>query len=123
MNLSYTLLAITVTVAFTTKNGRLLWSGIILTIFVSIYAGVLIFVGTCYLISFTAICHYYFRSRLIVIRALLFTLILLFITGSALHSIPGFANTLAVPKTYLSPIPYPFVMYLNFDKTMAGLLL
>lgn len=56
-------------------------------------------------------------------RRSLLALALLLALLMALHRWPGFINTLVVPATRITTDARPFMLYANFDKGVAGLLL
>ena len=49
--------------------------------------------------------------------------VLLLATGLVTHSLPGFGNVRVLSGVHLTPEAAPFSLYLNFDKTVAGLFL
>lgn len=56
-------------------------------------------------------------------RALSFTAIVLTILGLGTHFMPGFHNPFVLNHVVLSPDAEPYSLALNFDKTVAGVLL
>lgn len=61
------------------------------------------------------------RHRLI--KLLSFSGIVMLLYGILLHLIPGFSNPIILNNVQFSKLSYPFTMYFNFNKVMAGLIL
>ncbi|HEY6926568.1 MAG TPA: CPBP family intramembrane glutamic endopeptidase [Steroidobacteraceae bacterium] len=49
--------------------------------------------------------------------------IVILAVGFAIHIVPGFHNTQVLPPTRLTPRSIPYDQWINFDKTIAGILL
>lgn len=56
-------------------------------------------------------------------RAILLAIILATSISLSFHLLPGFHNALVIDGLAISPLSIPFSMYLNFDKTTAGIIL
>lgn len=81
--------------------------------------------GILVIIGFYIITHIYFQrviaskiARIILLLIILVTIILL-----SFHLLPGFNNALVIDGMTISQLSTPFSMYLNFDKTIAGIIL
>ena len=125
MTLTYTLLLISVLLAFLNKSRLVLWASLALTTASAFQEGVIDYRGLGILVGVAALAYAIYYPTLQ--RSLLhFPLVLgLFALGIALggHLLPGFHNLLVFNKIQLSPHAHPYSMYLNFDKTMLGLLI
>lgn len=60
-------------------------------------------------------------SRVLMAFATLAIIVLALLLG--MHALPGFHNFLAFEKVVLSPGAEPYTLYLNFDKTVVGILI
>lgn len=49
--------------------------------------------------------------------------VLVIALGLGMHAFPGFTNPVLLSKVTLSPGAAPYTLYLNFDKTVAGVLI
>jgi uncharacterized protein len=90
----------------------ILWGNKLLWIILSI--------GVFYGIAYTYFKNYYISN---VLKFLHLLLLLLTAACFAFHIIPGFHNDLVLDKILVSSDSMPFSMYLNFDKTMVGIIL
>ncbi len=126
MNLSYALLSLTVMLCLFTKNKHFMLSAIFVTTIAALYEGVITSpIAICAILSLYAMCHTYFYHDTLnkYLRAILFAVIIIFITSFIMHMIPGFSNILVIDKVRVSLLSAPFSMYLNFDKTIIALII
>ncbi|RYE06123.1 MAG: CPBP family intramembrane metalloprotease [Rickettsiaceae bacterium] len=126
MNITYSLLAITLIITLVTNDKILTWLCIITTNLVGLAQDIINSESLSYLILLGIICltHYNYRNMWGKwAQFIVFLIIAILAAAFSFHVIPGFANELAIPKTNLSIYSSPFVMYLNFDKTMAALII
>jgi membrane protease YdiL (CAAX protease family) len=81
--------------------------------------------GILGVIGFYAITLIYFQRDIASkLQSLILLLIILAIIISlSFHLLPGFKNFLVIDKLTISPLSIPFSMHLNFDKTIAGIIL
>ena len=125
MNLSYSLLAISVGICLLTSYRTLMLMAIALTTLAALYQEVITVQGLLFIMLGFAISHIYFKhtkSNALSKSGLLICLIIIMISFG-FHWIPGFNNVLAIKHLNLSALSCPFSMHLNFDKTMAGLMI
>lgn len=125
MSLPYILLSIAVLASLFVKNKNIVVVTISWTVFAAFTNGTINIYGILSLFFFASLCHYYFENQSInkLFKVLLFGLICFCITGFAFHFIPGFFNAHVITNLQLSPLSYPFSTYMNFDKTIAALIL
>lgn len=81
--------------------------------------------GLSAIIGFYAITHVYFQQDIAskVTKTILLLIILATVILLAFHLLPGFSNALVIDRLTISSLSIPFSMYLNFDKTIAGIIL
>jgi uncharacterized protein len=124
---TFSLLLISVLLLWT--QNRMVWvPAFVLSVLVGVLAGVLSLVGLVVLAAFGATVWYLSRydaqpASHPVLRFLLVAVISVTVVLLGLHALPGFNNPLIVRNVILSRGAEPFSLYLNFDKTAAGLLL
>lgn len=123
--LAYLLLAFSVIASISLKNKPLLWILLLIPLLPAYQHGILTPVGLGGLGLFAATAYACFKDAKFprIFKGMAWGLLLILITGFVLHKIPGFYNTLAVPALQITPASCPFLMYLNFDKVMAALIL
>jgi len=111
--------------------GRAMWSGALLLAIVAGYvAGVLANVAVLWIVLFAAACVLYRRvqwpsasTSARALKALAAIAIVLLGVALAAHVLPGFHNLLIARDVVLSPGAEPYTLYLNFDKTLVGILI
>src|SRR5690606_26940021 len=93
-------------------------------------SGVLTGPAALWIAALAALCVGYVRCRELpagIVRGLLRGVLALGIAILAVllgtHTLPGFNNLLVARKIVLSPGSAPYSLYLNFDKTTAGILI
>ncbi|MGI4775911.1 MAG: CPBP family intramembrane glutamic endopeptidase, partial [Janthinobacterium lividum] len=107
------------------RNRALNWSCIIGTNITGLIEGIINVESFSYITFFSIICFVYSKSQAFskLISLGLFILAVILAAAFSLHLIPGFSNKLVIDKINLSIYSSPFLMYLNFDKTMAALVI
>lgn len=87
--------------------------------------GVINYYGLLSIALFYGISYTYFKNnyRISILRFLHLLLLLLASVYFAMHIVPGFYNDLVLDKVNVSLNSAAFSMYLNFDKTIAGIIL
>lgn len=111
--------------------GRAMWSGALLLAVVAGYAGgVLVNFALLWIVLLAAACILYRRvqwpgagAAARALKALAAVAILLLSVALAAHALPGFHNLLIARDVVLSPGATPYTLYLNFDKTLVGILI
>lgn len=125
LNITYILLAFTVSISLFIRSRKLILCATIITIISALLHGIINLESLLAILLLFGLSYTYFSygnlSRLL--KTILFLIIILLITGFLIHIIPGFANSLVIDKERLSPLSCPFSMYLNFDKTIAALVI
>lgn len=125
LNITYILLAFTVSTSLFIRSRKLILCATIITIISALLHGIINLESLLAILLLFGLSYTYFSygnlSRLL--KTILFLIIILLITGFLIHIIPGFANSLVIDKERLSPLSCPFSMYLNFDKTIAALVI
>jgi hypothetical protein len=125
LNITYILLAFTVSTSLFIRSRKLILCATIITITSALLHGIINLESLLAILSLFGLSYTYFSygnlSRLL--KTILFLIIILLISGFLIHIIPGFANSLVIDKERLSPLSCPFSMYLNFDKTIAALVI
>jgi len=124
---TFLLLACTIGVLWIARWAWLM--GVILTIAVGYLSGVLIGLAALWIAALAAACQFYATSRTQpaawknrAMRAVAVLAIGVLSIGLAVHLIPGFHNRRIVSSVILSAGAAPYDLWLNFDKTVAGLL-
>lgn len=81
--------------------------------------------GISAIIGFYVITHIYFQEDINskIPKAILLLIILVTLILLGFHLLPGFNKSLVIDKLRISALSIPFSMYLNFDKTIAGIIL
>ena len=82
---------------------------------------ILLLAGACYTYSNASSRTSKQSARLV--RATSFVAIVILAVGLAIHVLPGFHNIQVLPPTRLTPRSIPYDQWINFDKTLAGVLL
>lgn len=125
LDLTYILLIFTVSTSLFIRSKKLvLWATVITTVS-ALFQGIinlesLLAILLLFFLSYT---YFAYSNLSKLVKTLLFLIIILLISGFLIHLIPGFANSLVIDKERLSPLSCPFSMYLNFDKTIAALVI
>ena len=124
---TFALLLISVLLLWT-QNLTVWAAAFILSVFAGVLSGVLSLVGVVSLAAFIAAVWYLSAlesqaGSLLVPRILLVVLVSVAVVLFGLHAVPGFNNPPIVHNVILSTGAEPFSLYLNFDKTAAGLIL
>ncbi|MBN8523290.1 MAG: CPBP family intramembrane metalloprotease [Rickettsiales bacterium] len=125
LNITYILLAFTVSTSLFIRSRKLILCATIITITSALLHGIINLESLLAILLLFGLSYTYFSygnlSRLL--KTILFLIIILLITGFLIHIIPGFANSLVIDKERLTSLSCPFSMYLNFDKTIAALVI
>jgi membrane protease YdiL (CAAX protease family) len=85
--------------------------------------GIIDYAGLAAIAGFYSINFIYQRVNQVVLRQILLFFLVMMLVGFLQHRIPGFYNMLVASKLKLSTFSAPFTLYLNFDKTLAALIL
>lgn len=124
INIEYILLLFTVIACFL-KHKHISIVTLVCSIATAYFYGTIDYYGLSAIIGFYAITHTYFQrdiaakfTKLVLLIIILAVTVLL-----SFHMIPGFKNALAIDLITISPHSIPFSMYLNFDKTIVGIIL
>lgn len=125
LNLTYILLTFTVSTSLFIRSKKLvLWATVITTVSALLQGIInlesLLVILLLFFLSYT---YFSYSNLSKLVKTLLFLIIILLISGFLIHVIPGFSNSLVIDKVRLSPLSCPFSMYLNFDKTIAALVI
>ena len=125
MQPSYIFLAITVAVALFARNKPFIYVGLLVTCATAFFEHIININSLLTLSIFALLSFCYFKLEHIhkYFKIPLFIFLVVFTAGFVLHLIPGFSNAIAFNKILISKASYPYSMYLNFDKVMAGLVL
>lgn len=125
LNITYILLAFTVSTSLFIRSRKLILCVTIITITSALLHGIINLESLLAILLLFGLSYTYFSygnlSRLL--KTILFLIIILLITGFLIYIIPGFANSLVIDQERLSSLSCPFSMYLNFDKTIATLVI
>lgn len=111
--------------------GRKIWLGaLIIAVALGYASGVLFGLAAVWIALFGALCFAFVRAkslqsgwkqRVLIGLSTLGLLVVALLLG--MHSLPGFRNFLTLDHIVLSPGAEPYTLYLNFDKTVVGILL
>lgn len=122
------LLALTV---FSLWLGPRVWPALlVLTFLAGCVSGQLTWVAGVWIVLLAAACYAYAKDvpgksqgwhRLVKVAS--FAGIVLLALGLAIHRLPGFHNIQVLAPTRLTPRSIPYDQWINFDKTIAGLLI
>lgn len=123
MDLPYIFLLFTVIACFATRKRSIPVALCALSLIAALFYGTMDSFGLFSVSILYAVTYYYFKSNKGAVKFLLGMGTVLIIICFATHSVPGFRNRLILDSVALSPISLPFSMYLNFDKTIAGIIL
>jgi len=125
LNITYILLAFTVSTSLFIRSKKLILWATVITTTSALLQGIINLESLLAILLLFCLSYTYFSysnlNRLV--KTLLLLIIILLISGFLIHIIPGFANSLVIDKERLSPLSCPFSMYLNFDKTIAALVI
>jgi membrane protease YdiL (CAAX protease family) len=107
---------------------RRVWSLLLLSaIALGYVAGVVRIIGVACTAGFWAMCWFYARASVQsdwrLQRAPFTVAVIIFAVLLGIHALPGFNNTLVLDRVVLSANAEPYTLYLNFDKTLAGIFL
>lgn len=125
LDLTYILLIFTVSTSLFIRSKKLVLWATVITTASALLQGIinlesLLAILLLFFLSYT---YFAYSNLSKLVKTLLFLIIILLISGFLIHVIPGFANSLVIDKVRLSPLSCPFSMYLNFDKTIAALVI
>ena len=125
VSLPYVTLALLVATLFTIRCRKIIAVVLAAQIFLAFIYGIMNSLGLSAVAAFWAICALHWRNLsskewLNTVRILLIAAIAI---GFANHMIPGFHNMRVFEGILISPHAVPFTMYLNFDKTIAAVIL
>lgn len=125
MTSNYLLLLFSVFLSLSVKNQKLLIASILVSGVLGFYEGIANATGLLGILGFLWIVWAYFKQppRPVVVRIPLFIVMIAYAMALFYHWVPGFNNILYLKQIRLSPGSCPYSMYLNFDKTMMGLIL
>ena len=123
--LPYVILGVLVTGLFIVQSRRILTLLMGIPILVALACGIINSVGLLAIGVFWGLCelHWCNPSTKEWLNALRLTLLVGFALAFANHLIPGFQNLRVFTDLHLSASSSPFTMYLNFDKTIAAMIL
>jgi len=103
---------------------------LILTFLAGCVAGQLTWLAAVWIIMFAAACYAYANewprpSKWPVgpVKVLSFAAIVVLAVAFGMHVVPGFHNIQALPPTRLTSRSIPYDQWINFDKTIAGVLI
>jgi uncharacterized protein len=111
--------------------GRKVWPVVCALAIVAGYlSGVLTGLALLWIVMLGVACIFYVRFKSAgpglktkLLRTLTAAGILVFSLGLGMHALPGFHNLLVARDLVISPGAEPYTLYLNFDKTMVGILI
>jgi membrane protease YdiL (CAAX protease family) len=124
MNIEYILLFFTSLSCFLKQRNISIF--LLFCSFMTAYAsGTINNYGILGIIGFYTITHTYFQRDIAskLPRTILLLIILVTVILFSFHLLPGFNNALVVDGLRISQLSIPFSIYLNFDKTIAGIIL
>lgn len=124
MNIEYILLLFTIIACFL-KHKHISIATLFCSVVTAYFYGTIDYYGLSVIIGFYAITYTYFQRDITAkfTKLVLLIIILAITVLLSLHRIPGFKNALPIDLITISPHSIPFSMYLNFDKTIAGIIL
>lgn len=103
---------------------------LVLTFLTGCASGQLTWLAGLWIILLASTCYAYAndlpwtsKGSVRVVKAASFAGIAVLAIGLAIHSVPGFHNVQILPPTRLTPRSMPYDKWINFDKTIAGLLI
>jgi len=107
------------------------WPTLLLVTFLAAYAsGQLTWLAALWTILLAGACYAYRNDlpwmpkwSVRLVKAASFSGIVILSIGLAIHVLPGFHNIQILPPTQLTPRSIPYDQWINFDKTIAGLLI
>jgi membrane protease YdiL (CAAX protease family) len=125
MTFTYLFLLFSVVLFLSIKTQKLMVASIIVSSSVAFYYGVVNVTGLSSVLGFLGIVWFYFNRPQwpLIVRIPLFIMVIAYSIAFLCHWLQGFNNLLYLKQVHLSPGSCPFSMYLNFDKTMMGLIL
>jgi len=125
MPITYLFLLFSVVLSLSVKNQKLLIASILVSGAIGFYEGIVNATGLLSIIGFLWVVWGYFKqpSWSLVARIPLFIAMIAYALAFFYHWVPGFKNLLYLRQVYISSGSCPYTMYLNFDKTMMGLIL
>lgn len=108
----------------TKSNWRIIFLCVFSALALALFQNIISVVGATSLIMLGASSFAYYRWPCAKwIKACSLVGMISLVSGLVLHEIPGFYNQCIFNPVVLSPLSSPYVMYLNFDKIMAGIIL
>lgn len=120
-SVSYLLLVVAIV---SLRFGVRVWVPVYLGAIVAAYAaGVLALPGVLAIALMAGICYLERRSQHAIAQLCSFAAIVILALALGTHALPGFANPQVLDDVRLSAHAAPYSLYLNFDKTSAGLLI
>lgn len=125
VSLPYITLALLVAALFTVRSRKIIAVVLAAQIFLAFIYEIINPLGLSAVAAFWAICVLHWRnvSSKEWLNTTWIFLIAAMAIGFASHSIPGFHNIRVFDGILISPHAVPFTMYLNFDKTIAAVIL
>jgi len=124
--LAYFFLFITVILLWAPKYKKIpaWWAGLILAIIFGFFSHRLHFLALIP-VSLLMLSAYLLRHDQLTILTRVLVAIVLFVIGVGLeaHLFPGFNNLRVINHVQYSPDAIPFTLYLNFDKTLVGIVI
>jgi uncharacterized protein len=109
---------------------RAWWTFLILTFLAGCASGQLTWLAGLWIILLAGACYAYANELLWaskwpagLLKALSFAGIVVLTIGLGIHVLPGFHNIQVLPPTKLTPRSIPYDQWINFDKTIAGVLI
>jgi len=123
---TYSVLCLTVILLWVpkVKGISLWWISLIIAVVVGLIEHRLAYSAIPIMFIFTAVVYFFGNEKLQRwLRILLGCVIVLFGYGLMTHLMPGFHNLKVIDHVLISPDAIPFTAYLNFDKTLVGIII
>lgn len=123
--LPFSLLLVTILLLWLPSRSQLQpWKYLlIVTLFVAVFTGVANSIAIASIVILYGLISCYKNKAFLRFKPLLWLLVFTLAFILELHLVPGFHNLLVMDKVKITPDAMPFTLYLNFDKTIAGLLI
>jgi membrane protease YdiL (CAAX protease family) len=123
MLITYLLLALTVLIALFNRQRKILYFCITITNLVALYSTVMTLQGAVWVIILATLAILYFQHEELgkIYRYALLLSLMGILTGFTLYKLPGY-NRLLMESVILSPASNPLVLFFNFEKVNAALI-
>lgn len=103
---------------------------LVLTLLAGVAGGQLTWLAWLWIVLLVGACYGYSnawsqapRPSARLLKAACFATIVILAVGLAIHVVPGFHNIQVLPPTRLTPHSIPYDQWINFDKTLAGIVI